>query len=350
VSVSVHIALLALVALAVLILPALAAIVLLAAHRQSAQLRAANALLRARPRMRAALEQRTANDGATALVGIAPSVLLAVIWELTRTISGESRRRLQALASATGLTREALAACESRRYPRRLGGVRLLTQLGGGGKIVPGLIADRHSEVRAAAATWSACHPRPETIASLLGLLDDRQPLVRFAAQNALLEIGERAVVPVAMYLTQPDTSNVDCGLRVAVALNDRRLLAPALAHRDSPDPATRALVADLAGATGGEQATAVLREMLSDQAPVVRAGAAQGLGRLGHWPACGSLRLALSDSAWLVRQRAALALRSLGAPGLLLLRAALQDPDPFARDMARQVLDLPDTPDASSA
>jgi HEAT repeat protein len=109
-------------------------------------------------------------------------------------------------------------------------------------------------------------------------------------------------------------------------------------------------LVAELAGTTGVEQSTEVLLQMLSDGAPVVRAAAAQGLGRLGYWPAVQALRLALADSAWLVRQSAALALRSLGAPGLLLLRAALEDPDRFARDMAGQVLDQPGTPETSNA
>jgi hypothetical protein len=42
------------------------------------------------------------------------------------------------------------------------------------------------------------------------------------------------------------------------------------------------------------------------------------------------------------VRQRAGLALKAIGAPGIITLRQALEDPDPFARDMARQVLDLP--------
>jgi hypothetical protein len=33
-----------------------------------------------------------------------------------------------------------------------------------------------------------------------------------------------------------------------------------------------------------------------------------------------------------------------MGPPGVLTLRGALNDADRFARDMARQLLDLPDT------
>jgi hypothetical protein len=36
--------------------------------------------------------------------------------------------------------------------------------------------------------------------------------------------------------------------------------------------------------------------------------------------------------------------MRRLGSPGLLMLRRALDDPDRFAADIARQVLDMPDT------
>jgi hypothetical protein len=43
------------------------------------------------------------------------------------------------------------------------------------------------------------------------------------------------------------------------------------------------------------------------------------------------------------VRRRSGLALIAMGAPGVLALRGALDDEDRFARDMARQLLDLPD-------
>jgi hypothetical protein len=45
----------------------------------------------------------------------------------------------------------------------------------------------------------------------------------------------------------------------------------------------------------------------------------------------------------WLVRRNAALALRSLGAAGELLLGRALREADRFAREIARQTLDLPE-------
>ncbi len=74
-----------------------------------------------------------------------------------------------------------------------------------------------------------------------------------------------------------------------------------------------------------------------------MRAAAAIALARLGHWPAAPALAARLSDPPWGVRRNAALAVRGLGPAGELLLGRALRDDDWFARDIARQTLDLPE-------
>ena len=53
--------------------------------------------------------------------------------------------------------------------------------------------------------------------------------------------------------------------------------------------------------------------------------------------------RARLRDPSWRVRRDAAVALRTLGGPGRMMLERALRDEDGFARDMARQTLDLPE-------
>ncbi|MGA7668850.1 MAG: hypothetical protein WBW04_00410, partial [Nitrolancea sp.] len=63
--------------------------------------------------------------------------------------------------------------------------------------------------------------------------------------------------------------------------------------------------------------------------------------GRLGHVTSASALALKLRDRAWDVRRAAALALRDFGAPGILYLRRSLNDVDPYAADMARQLLDI---------
>ncbi|MGH2840196.1 MAG: HEAT repeat domain-containing protein [Solirubrobacteraceae bacterium] len=103
-----------------------------------------------------------------------------------------------------------------------------------------------------------------------------------------------------------------------------------------------RSLAATLSAAVGGRSAVAAVEGLLGDPVPEVRAAAIEGLGNLGHWPSGPAIALALRDPAWVVRRQSAIALRRMGAPGLVLLRRALVDEDRYARDMARQVLDLP--------
>lgn len=129
----------------------------------------------------------------------------------------------------------------------------------------------------------------------------------------------------------------------MAIGIADGRFLGPALEWCRAPDARTRALAATLAGSIGGFRATDVLTDLLHDPDPDVRAGAAKALGKLGHWPAAGTLAERLGDTSWDVRRAAALSLSALGAPGTLLLRQALSASDPFASDMARHVLELPD-------
>ena len=120
------------------------------------------------------------------------------------TLSGGGRARLTALADDLGLLAWAEGRCASRRWSRRLRGVRLLTLVGGGEDCVPILLSDANREVRAAAATWSADHPDPQFVGRLLDLLGDGEPLVRFMAKNALLRIGRAAVGPLAGRLRAP--------------------------------------------------------------------------------------------------------------------------------------------------
>jgi HEAT repeats len=352
----------ALVSLVVLVF---AAVLLLAARRRHREREHARLLPAARTRIRTALARALAEDAAIdagdgtdanwateATDGLPDRLRIALFEELAAALSGAQRDRLLTMAQASGVSAQAEMSCRSRRWWRRLQGVRLHALIGGGEQTVPFLLEDSNTEVRAAAAAWSARDTRTEAPGQLIEMLGDEQPLVRFAAQGALLVMGRRAVEPLAAYLTQqrdPSPQQTDPPvllgtLQVAVSLHDMRLLAPACAYSEDRSPAIRATLAELAGAVGGEQSIALLLAALGDPCADVRGAAAQGLGRLGYWPAGPQLLAALSDKAWVVRQRAGVALRDLGAPGVLLLRRGLRESDPFARDMAHQVLDLPDT------
>jgi len=88
------------------------------------------------------------------------------------------------------------------------------------------------------------------------------------------------------------------------------------------------------------ECATSLLAA-LRDEAWPVRAQAARALGRVRAPIAVTALAGRLTDPSWWVRRHAAYALGALGTDGQEALRRVAQtSPDPYARDMAREVLD----------
>lgn len=266
-----------------------------------------------------------------------------LLRDVAPSLHGTQRALLAAAMARCGVTAKAEQWCGSRRWPRRLEAVRVLTLLQAGQHVVPQLLDDVQQDVRAEAIQWAVEHPREEVVARLLDSLATGRRAESFALKDALVRIGQPTLAPLIPYITTQRGEQLQGGLEVAVALADPRMLAPALAATGDASPRTRALAAALTAALGGKQAVSRLVEMLEDEEPEVRAAAAKAVGQLGYWAAAPKVAALLRDPAWIVRRRAALALRALGAPGALLLRRALRDDDGFARDAARQVLDLPE-------
>jgi len=269
---------------------------------------------------------------------------LSLLINASPALAGAKRVRINDLAREVGVIEWAEKRCRNRLWPKRLQGVRALTALGGGASVVPALLRDRRPEVRAQAIQWASDCGGPEIGTQLIDLLGDEMRFPRFTVQNALLRIGAPAIAPLAGYLLNGGGAGLEPALEVAAAMPDVAFLEPArkLSHHDSP--AVRRHCARILGALGGNDSVARLSDLLNDEDEEVRAAAAEGLGTLGHWPAASQLALALRDRSWTVRRAAGLALRSLGSPGMVLLRRSTSDPDRFAADMSRQVLDLPDT------
>jgi HEAT repeat protein len=280
-------------------------------------------------------------DVARALGAIPREQALALLDELAPSLAGPEYAALSAAARERGLIADAERRCSSRRWRRRLHAVRVLALLGGGERSVPPLLSDPRVEVRAQAAEWAAANPSPEVVERLVAMLADPGTFARLTAMDSLIRIGAAAVAPLGVAIVTGAGGRA--ALQVAARIGDPRLAEPAQARIDDDDPAVRAWVARILGGLGGERHAAAVAAMLDDPAPEVRAAAAIALGRLGHWPAAPAVAARLSDRTWQVRRDAALALRALGAPGALLLERALRDEDPFARDMARQTLDLPE-------
>ena len=265
-----------------------------------------------------------------------------LVIELAAHLSGTRRQNVHGVAHELGLVSAAEALAGSRFWWRRLRGVRTLTVIGGGEQVVPPLLDDPHPVVRAAAADWAAGHPEAVVIERLLAHLADPSSLCRFTVRDSLLRMRARVVEPLARYLDTHQGAGLEPALDVAAALAAPVFLQPACRFARSPEAQVRARAAELIGAIGGGEAVDALAELLLDPEPEVRSAAADAVGKLGHWPGAVAVARLLRDPSWRVRRAAGLALREMGSPGVLMLRRALRDADPFAADMARQVLDLP--------
>ncbi len=277
-----------------------------------------------------------------ALGKLPPQLQISIFKSLARNLGGQQKKMVSDLAVRAGLLALADRGLLSRRWWRRLHAARLLTVLDVGAAAIPQLLNDPNPHVRAQAAEWAGEHPRPELIRTLLKLLNDPAKICRFTAQNSLLKMGHVAVPYLSQYLLQQSSPAFPVALEVALGLAEPRFLAAALRLCGDSSPSVRAMAARLIGQIGGKEGAAALVRLLHDSEAPVRAEAARSLGKLGEWPSAPALARALSDPAWDVRRAAGLALRSLGSPGILLLRQSLNHDDKFASDMSRQILEIP--------
>jgi hypothetical protein len=130
---------------------------------------------------------------------------LEVFADIAPSLTGEPRAALTRAARDTGLIAGAERRCASRRWPRRLRAVRLLTALGGGERTAPALLRDPRIEVRTQAAEWAVEHPTPDNVAALVAMLGDEALLARFTVQDALTRIGRTATPAVAAAIRGAD-------------------------------------------------------------------------------------------------------------------------------------------------
>lgn len=287
-----------------------------------------------------------AGDDLARLRGLPVRVQRPLFTELARNLAGEPKRALREIARSLGLIDLALRQCTRRRWTQRLRGARFLAQIGEPHPLVLRLLRDRHAAVRAQASEWAGTDPTPEVVGCMLERLADPDTLSQFAVQDALLRMGEAVVVPLAEYLILHEGPAALAGLRVAAATGDRRFLEIALhfSYDLSPDGETATASADLLAAIGGAEAAERLVKMLDHDVERARIAAMRALGRMRHWPAASRLAALLQHPRFPIRHAAARALRAIGAPGVLLLRRARAGDDPAGAEMARLVLDLPES------
>ncbi len=300
-------------------------------------------LIRGRATMARVLADDRREDDIAALAALPESTRVALILEFAPSLAGRERARLTSIGARIGIVDRAASLCASRLWWRRLRGARLVTALDHDTPAMRPLLRDRSPAVRAQALVWAAGRVDEDIIDELVRHLVDPERLCRFTVQDSLLRLGNPAAAALARFLRSLDSAGLEDALAVAKGLAQPELLEPVIALASHHDDRVRAHAVAVLGVLGGEVAVRILTTRLHDTSPLVRAAAAHATGELGYWQASSDIARLLGDPNWPVRRESALALRRLGGAGQLSLRRALGDKNPFAADMARQVLDLPD-------
>ena len=162
-----------------------------------------------------------------------------------------------------------------------------------------------------------------------------RVTLLRGFGRRALPELAaalERGTGDAAM-----DRALIEA-LGLAGCRDARRSIERRLREGDTEQ---RIAAARALGRMRADDCVTTLMGALQDEAWQVRAQAAWALGRTRAGLAILALPARLTDPAWWVRRHAAYALREFGMEGRRELeRIAHGSPDPYARDMAREVLE----------
>jgi HEAT repeat protein len=133
-----------------------------------------------------------------------------------------------------------------------------------------------------------------------------------------------------------------DFGQRGCERLNARaaRSAASQFLSSDSIDMRARAIRAIAAVGIESQDELEQIIGQLAEKDWQIRAVAAKALGQLHQEQAIPGLTQALTDEAWWVRHNAAHALASLGQHGQAALYEQVGNPDRFARDIAKEVIE----------
>ncbi len=265
-------------------------------------------------------------------------MLLRVLQNLAVDLDGDAQQRVRQLVRTTGLERFIRRRSRARRWRLRVQAAQLHHLVSSPDFDRRRLLEDRHPLVRARAAEALTSSQAAAHLDVLMPMLAADDAVVRMAAQQAILNAGSDAV---PLLIEQLALGAIDslAALEVVANLPDSRFIPLLADHAASNDDRTRTLTAKALG-NGGSASVSLLREMLSDHNATVRATAIDSLSRLDAVASVNAIGACLADRSFAVRRAAGEALDALGSAGRLVLRRHLEHPDRFAADMARQVLD----------
>jgi hypothetical protein len=278
------------------------------------------------------------ND-ATAIEALTATDAVEVVGTLGDLVRVDDAEVLRLMAAEFSLDQRAHRLIGSRLWRRRLVGVRLASLLRLDDDAAVAGWCDRSAPVRAVSADVLGQRRDVVSIQRLVGLLGDRNGVVRFAAANGLVHIGLPVAPVLRERLESVDEATIG-ELEVAGAIRDPRL-GPAVArHLGDPRPEARAAVVSALGRLGDRTSLELVEDAAHDPDPRVRRNAVRALGLARHWPGAGTIADRLDDADPDVVRAAGTALLDVGAPGKLFLQRGARGQGESSQ-LCRHLLDV---------
>lgn len=262
-----------------------------------------------------------------------------VLLEYLRFLEGDERRYLLQMASALNLVDRYVRELHHPMKDVRVRAAEALTEFADPATIPSLVIAvtDPVPEVRIQAVAALARIKDARAVRPILVQLDREDEWAAHRITDSLSQFGRDAVEPLSRYVERSGRY-VQLVIRALGQIGDYRAEPTLLASLDAPEKEVRIRAAAALGRTGTPVGIQDLVQAMRDPSWEVRTQAAKALGDVGDRLAIPVLRHALRDSSWWVRNNAAAALAHLPG-GMEALRDALDDRDPYARDMAASML-----------
>lgn len=266
-------------------------------------------------------------------------VLRDVLLQYLRFLEGREREYLLSVAQTLGLVGQYVRDLHNARKEVRVRAAEALTEMAEPSTVQELVMAltDSVPEVRIQAAAALARMGDHRSARSILHQLDREDEWAAHRIGDALARFGSGAVEAMVEYLEGPGRYGplVVRSLGLIGDTNAEPVLSRLLGNENEE---VRMRAAAALGKAGSPRSLLDLSQALRDPAWEVRAQAARALGELMDGQAVSWLRHALTDRSWWVRNNAAASLAHLPG-GAEALRDALDDWDPYARDVAAAML-----------
>jgi HEAT repeat protein len=262
-----------------------------------------------------------------------------VLLQYLRFLKGRERDFLLEVARTLGLIERYVKELRHSQKEVRVRAAEALTEMADPSTVQDLVMAltDSVPEVRIQAAAALARVGDHRSAPAILHQLDHEDEWAAHRIGDALARFGSAAVEAMAEYLEGP-------GRYVPLVVRSLGLIGDTSAEPvlgrllDNENDEVRMRAAAALGKSGSPHSLLDLAQALRDPAWEVRAQAALALGELMDGQAVSWLRHALTDRSWWVRNNAAASLAHLPG-GAEALRDALDDWDPYARDVAAAML-----------